>query len=453
MEQAPDRTKALQAYEPLRLREVISYSLGDVGVNLYWAPLAVFLMSYLTDVVGLSVVEAGTLLAVMRTVSAFAEPLFAALADRTRTEYGRYRAWFLWLAIPLAASGLLLFSTANAPHDVHLIAAYVGLIVMNLVYTAINVPYNALSGVITFDSRQREVLLSARYGIAFLSAVLIIWLTPKLVAFTGPKDVALGWQFAMTVFGVVAIGIFINLFLNTHERFSLSADPRKNPLRDICDLFDCQPWVVLFALGFVVMTAFSLHTSSIPFFARYVLGRPDLSMMFSMVFILGLAAGSACTSTLTRRVERRLLISVMLGVFAVASLGFYALSGGDQLPLAYMLQAATGVSLGVVSTITFAMTADTADHNAWRTGHRATAMTYSMIIFGKKIAMALVALVVAWAFSTQGPATTEASPQLLGNIRLVLGLAPAVLAIAGALIAQFYGLNAETLAREQVGSL
>ena len=452
MEQAPERTKALQAYEPLRLREVISYSLGDVGVNLYWAPLAVFLMSYLTDVVGLSVVEAGTLLAVMRTVSAFAEPLFAALADRTRTEYGRYRAWFLWLAVPLAASGLLLFSTANAPHNVHLIAAYVGLIVMNLVYTAINVPYNALSGVITFDSRQREVLLSARYGIAFLSAVLIIWLTPKLVAFTGPKDVALGWQFAMTVFGVIAIGIFINLFLNTRERFSLSADPRKNPLRDITDLFECHPWVVLFVLGFVVMTAFSLHTSSIPFFARYVLGRPDLSMMFSMVFILGLAAGSALTSTCTRHVERRLLISIMLGVFALASLGFYALSE-SQLPLAYVLQAATGVALGVVSTITFAMTADTADHNAWRTGHRATAMTYSMIIFGKKIAMALVALVVAWAFATHGPDATEATPQLLGNIRLTLGLAPAVLGIAGALIAQFYGLDTETLAREQVGSL
>jgi len=452
MEQAPERTKALQAYEPLRLREVISYSLGDVGVNLYWAPLAVFLMGYLTDVVGLSVLEAGTLLAVMRTVSAFAEPLFAALADRTRTEYGRYRAWFLWLAVPLAASGLLLFSTANAPHNVHLMAAYVGLILMNLIYTAINVPYNALSGVITFDSRQREVLLSARYGIAFLSAVLIIWLTPKLVAFTGPKDVALGWQFAMTVFGVIAIGIFINLFLNTRERFSLSANPRKNPLRDIADLFECQPWVVLFALGFVTMTAFSLHTASMPYFTKYVLGRPDLSMMFSMIFILGLAAGSAITSTLTPRIERRLLISVMKGVFAVASLGFYALSG-DQLPAAYLLQAATGAALGVVSTVTFAMTADTADHNAWRTGHRATAMTYSMIIFGKKIAMALVALVVAWAFATQGAATAGATTQLLGNIRLLLGLAPAVLGIAGALIAQFYGLNTETLAREQVGSL
>jgi GPH family glycoside/pentoside/hexuronide:cation symporter len=452
MEQAPERTKALQAYEPLRLREVISYSLGDVGVNLYWAPLAVFLMGYLTDVVGLSVLEAGTLLAVMRTVSAFAEPLFAALADRTRTEYGRYRAWFLWLAVPLAASGLLLFSTANAPHNVHLMAAYVGLILMNLVYTAINVPYNALSGVITFDSRQREVLLSARYGIAFLSAVLITWLTPKLVAFTGPKDVALGWQFAMTVFGVIAVGIFINLFLNTRERFSLSADPRKNPLRDIADLFECQPWVVLFALGFVMMTAFSLHTASMPYFARYVLGRPDLGMVFSMIFILGLAAGSSITSTLTRHVERRLLISVMMGVFAVASLGFYALSG-DQLPAAYILQVVAGAALGVVSTVTFAMTADTADHNAWRTGHRATAMTYSMIVFGKKIAMALVALVIAWAFASQGSAAAEASAQQLGNIRLLLGLAPAVLGIAGALIAQFYGLNTETLAREQVGSL
>jgi len=452
LEQAQDRTKALQAYEPLRLSEVVSYSLGDVGVNLYWAPLAVFLMSYLTDVVGLSVVEAGTLLAVMRTVSAFADPLFAALADRTRTEYGRYRAWFLWLAVPLAASGLLLFSTANAPHDVHRLAAYVGLIVMNLVYTAINVPYNALSGVITVDSRQREVLLSARYGIAFLTAVLITWLTPKLVAFTGPNDVALGWQFAMTIFGVIAVAIFINLFLNTRERLSMSAEPRRNPLRDIADLFECPPWLVLFGLGIVVMLGFTLHTSSIPYFTRYVLGRPDMSMPFSMIFILGLAGGSALTATLTRHVEHRLLISVMLGLFALTSFGFYTLSEG-QLRFAFGLQILTGAALGVVSTITFAMTADTADHNAWRTGHRATAMTYSMIVFGKKIAMAGVALIVAWAFAAHGTAGAEASPQLLTNIRLMIGLAPAVLAIAGALMAQVYGLTAANLAREQVGSL
>lgn len=452
MENAQDRTKALQAYEPLRLREVISYSLGDVGVNLYWAPLAVFLMSYLTDVVGLSVVEAGTLLAVMRTVSAFADPLFAALADRTHTEYGRYRAWFLWLAVPLAASGLLLFSTANASQDVRLIAAYVGLIVMNLIYTAINVPYNALSGVITLDSRQREVLLSARYGIAFLTAVLITWLTPKLVAFTGPNDVALGWQFAMTVFGVIAIGIFINLFLNTRERISMSSGPHGNPFRDIGDLFQCSPWVTLFILGIVVMTGFTLHTASIPYLARYALGRPDLSLPLSMAFILGLAGGSALTSTLTRHVEHRLLISIMLVLFALASVGFCVLSEG-QVQMAFLLQTFTGAVLGVVSTVTFAMTADTADHNAWRTGHRATAMTYSMIVFGKKIAMAGVALVIAWAFAAHGTGGAEASPQLLINIRLMIGLAPAVLGIAGALVAQVYGLRAEALAREQVGSL
>ena len=140
------------------------------------------------------------------------------------------------------------------------------------------------------------------------------------------------------------------------------------------------------------------------------------------------------------------------GLFALTSLGFYALPE-DPLQLAFALQVTTGAALGVVSTITFAMTADTADHNAWKTGHRATAMTYSMIIFGKKIAMALVALVVAWAFATHGTAGAEASPQLLTNVRLMVGLAPAVLAIAGALVAQFYGLSAETLAREQVGSL
>ncbi len=451
MRTGPDKQTPLQAYEPIGLRETVSYSLGDVGVNLYWAPVTAFLMLYLTDFVGLSMKEVGMLMVVVRLVGAFAEPVLAAMADRTRTGYGHYRVWFLLLAVPMAAVGVLTFTTSDAPESGKLFIVYTSMITFNLIYTAITVPYNALSGVITPDSRQREVLMSVRFGISFLSAVFLTWVTPMVVAFAGTKQVSLGWQFAMTVYGVIAFAIFINLFLNTRERFPVDARPRTNPLHDIADLFGNRSWVALFILGFIVMLGFTVHTAAAPYFIKYYLAQPRLLGTFTMLFMLGLAGGSAITSTLTLVVPRIRLIALMLVVAGLSGVGM-SLAPASQLWLIFALQVLSGAALGTVSTLTFAMYADTADYNAWKTGHRATAMTYSVITFAKKIGAALAIAVVTWAFSSPGyTANAHPSPALLDNIRLMIGLVPAVLFFVGAMVIGLYDVTVEKVSRLQIG--
>ena len=443
MRTAEDKQTVMQAFERLTLRETLSYSLGDVGINLYWAPVTAFLMMYLTDVVGLRMADVGLLMVVVRLVGAFAEPLMAAVVDRTHTNYGRYRVWFLFLAVPMAAVGVLTFATSGTPDNSKLFVTYVCMITFNLIYTAITVPYNALSGVITPDSRQREILMSVRFGISFLSAVFLTWITPKVGAFIGVKDMALSWQFAMTVYGVIAFAIFINLFLNTRERFSSDATPNANPLQDIRDLFGNRTWIALFVLGFIVMIGFTVHTAATPYFIKYYAGRPDMQTGFAMLFMVGLAVGSSLTSTLTKLISHRQVIACTLMGAALTSLGLY-FTPASQLWLIEALQIGCGVSLGLVSTLTFAMYGDIADENAWRTGHRATAMTYSVITFAKKIGTAISAAVIAWAFSSPGyTANAHASPALLDNIRLMMGLAPALFFLAGAAVIVCYDLSAE----------
>lgn len=440
---------ALHAYKRVGALETISYSLGDVGFNLYWAPLTAFLMIYLTDVVGLSATVVGGLLVAMRITSAIGDPIFAALADRTHTIYGRYRPWFLWLALPLAAAGFMAFSTAGFPEHSRVIAVYISFCTLNLIYTAIMAPYNALSGALTPDAGQREYLMSMRFGAGFLATVFFTWLTPKLVSFTGPGEEALGWQFAMTLFGVVAAGIFINLFLNTDERFAPRTPPRPNPLRDVADLFGNRPWVALFCLAFVVMIAFALHTGMAPYYIKYFAGRPDLLTGFAMLFSLGLAAGAASTSTLTRFMTRRALIAAMLGLVSAAGIGLY-FATPSQIALILLCQLLTGLALGPVSAICMVMYADVADFNAWKTGHSATAMTYSLIMVARKIGAALAMALITWALAAQGyTANAPASPALLEQIRLLIGLVPAAMAAVGAVIIVFYDLAADKVIRVQ----
>jgi GPH family glycoside/pentoside/hexuronide:cation symporter len=428
-------------YVPLRPVEILSYALGDAGFNLYWAPMSAFLMIYLTDVVGMRMARVALLITVMRGVSAVADPVFAAIADRTRTDYGRYRPWFLWLALPLAASGVLAFSTSGLPPGARLPAVFTSIILFNLVYTAANVAYNALSGVITSNPKQRELLLSVRFFGAFLTAAGITWLTPKLVAFPGAHHEALGWQFAMTVFGVAAALIFGNLFLHTRERFAFASQPRPTPLGDVKDLVSSRPWAVLFVQAFLMTIALMLHSGLTPYYAKYLMGRADLVPLFTAVFTGGLAAGSGLSPLFTRWLDQRQAVALMLGLAGLCGLGFY-IAPADRLGLIFMLQTLCGAAFGTVSTLTFAMYGDIADLNAVRTGHRATAMTFSGIMFSKKIAAALAAAAIGWALSLHGyTANTAASPAMLASIRLLFGAAPAVLSLLAAAAIAFYDLN------------
>lgn len=443
----PDKT-TLQAYEPLRPMEVISYSLGDAGFNLYWAPITAYLMIFLTDVLGLPVAVIGTLMLVMRLTSAAAEPVFAALADRTDTAYGRYRPWLLWLGLPLAAAGIATFSTASLAPEYRQAAIFVSLVGLNLIYSAANVAYNALSGVITPDSAQRDSVLSVRFALAFAGAVIVTWLTPKLIAWGGRDDHALGWQFTMTLYGVVAVGCLIMVFLNTRERFPMTMKPRANPLRDITDLFGNPPWLVLFALGAVETAAFMLHTGATPYFIKYVADRPDLVGTFMMVFYIGLAIGSGACAQLTRFAPRPLWIAVMLGIAALDGVVLY-LCPGTALAALFVLQGLSGLAFGVVATLSFAMYADAADYTVWKTGHRATAMTYSMINAGKKIAGGLAGAAFGWLLSMHGYVANAVPESAEDQMRLLIGLLPAALCIVGIAVISLYNLTPGMLTRLQ----
>ncbi|HEX5793223.1 MAG TPA: MFS transporter, partial [Rheinheimera sp.] len=176
------------------LREKIGYGLGDMGFNFYWANISAFLLIYYTDVFGISAAAAGTMMLVTKIVDAFTDPLMGAIADRTRSRFGKFRPYLLWLALPLAGAGVLTYSTPDLGETGKLVWAYGTYTLLMLVYTAINIPYSALSGVITSDSQQRTTLVSFRFIGGFSGGILVTYLTPKLVPLLGQGDDVLGWQ-------------------------------------------------------------------------------------------------------------------------------------------------------------------------------------------------------------------------------------------------------------------
>lgn len=429
--------------------EKLSYGSGDFGFNLYWTTISAFLLIFYTDSFGLNAAAAGTMLLTTKIVDAVVDPVMGAVSDRTKTRWGRFRPWLLWGAVPLAASGVLTFTTPNLDSGAKLIYAYVTFALMMVIYSIVNIPYGALSGVLTSNGQARTQINSFRFVGGFLGGTFTTYMTPKLVGWLGGANTVLGWQLTMGLYGLIAVALFFNLFRQTRERVAPAHEQRVSPWRDIADLTQNRPWMVLFALALIVMVTISTRMGASAYYMKYYVGQPQSVAGFLTVYGFALAAGSFLTPLMTRFVDKRTLMIVLLIAVGVLSSAFYFIPK-DQIGLMYGLQIAIGLCLGPKSPLTFAMYADCADYTEWKTGRRATAMTFSAATFAQKLGGALASWVIGLVLASLGYVANAAqSHASQTGIVLLISIVPGVLALVAAAIMIFYNLSDSRLSAIQ----
>ncbi len=445
MSKVDDEIGLEQVENKLSLKEKLAYACGDVASNFYWRVFDVFLFIFYTDIMGLSAAAVGTLMLVTRLIDAISDPLMGALADRTKTRFGKFRPYLLWGIIPIAAAGVLTFTVPDFSDTGKLAWAYGTYIFMMLAYTFINVPYGALLGVITSDTQQRTSLTSFRFIGAFSGGSLVAYLTPELVILLGQGDETLGWQFTMALYGCIAGLLFALTFYGTKERICPNPEQKTPVLQDIKDLGNNKPWLILFALALIIMITISLRASSGTFYFKYYVQRPDLIGSFAMVYMIALAIGAASTPLLTRFLDKRRLLIILMGIVALLSVLLYFVPN-DNIALMFSLQIMIGLALGPKSPLVFSMYADTADFSEWQTGRRATAMIFSAAAFAQKLGGALAGAMIGWVLTSLGyvanQVQTGASEQ---GIVLLITIIPAIFAALAVPIIWFYPLGDKKL--------
>lgn len=154
------------AENTLSIREKIGYGMGDAGCNIIFGAIMLFVNYFYTDIFGLAPALVGVLLLSVRVIDAVTDPIMGALADRTRSKYGRFRPWLLWIAFPYALFSVLMFTTPEWTYNSKVIYAFVTYFLLSITYTAINIPL-LLAG--NGDDRRSEracclPVLSFRHG-------------------------------------------------------------------------------------------------------------------------------------------------------------------------------------------------------------------------------------------------------------------------------------------------
>ena len=431
----------------IAFKEKVGYGLGDTASNLYFQMFINFLLFFYTDVFGISAAAAGTMLMLSRFWDAVNDPLMGIISDRTNTRWGKFRPYLVWVSIPIGVIGVLTFMTPDLSVQGKIVYAYITYTLMMMAYTAINIPYSALMGVLSPNTAERTSVSTYRFVLAFIGAFMVQGLTLPLVRFFGGGDQAVGFPFTMAVYGVLAAGLFYVTFRTTRERVQPPRGQSTALKSDLRDLTRNRPWMVLLGMSIASLAYAIIRTGSIMYYFKYYMGDENRAALFMVTGTAAVIAGVACTQVLARRFGKKRLYIFAMGASSVLTCLFYFVPR-EQVGLIFALNIVTMLVMAPQAPLIWAMYADTADYSEWKNGRRATGLVFSAATFAQKFGIALGGGAAGWLLALFGfVANTEQSPETLRGIRLMMSFIPAVCSVAATIAALFYELDDGTMKR------
>lgn len=408
-----------------KLKEKIGYALGDAAAGgITWKVMSIAFPLFFTNVFGLTIADTATLMLIARMFDVVTDPLMGTLADRTQSRWGTYRPWLIFGAVPLGLVFALMLYTPDFGPTGKRIWAYTLYLLMMVVYTAVNVPYGSLLGVMTEDDNEKNQFSAFRmvgaYAMGFVTLLSFPYLQ-KLVGGTPQHQYAvLG-----ALFGLIAAAGTLACGLLTRERHKpVRAD--KFSLKPFADLFRNRPWVILTFIGILMNFFNGFRYAVAGYLFEYCLhGDVTVSGLIINYTVFMTFGELTCmvfggvSPTFTRWVgSKRMAFIWASAICVVVSVLFFFIPMNPK--YIWMMVAAvvlTSVGIGLYSPLLWSMYADVADYATEKNGSSSTGLIFSSGTmsqkFGTAISGSLVALFLGLAGLVSG---TDAAGQTIVTI-------------------------------------
>lgn len=428
------------------VREKIAYGLGDTASNIVFQTVMLFLTFFYTDIFGISPAFVGTMFLAVRIIDAITDPLMGAFADRTQSKHGKFRPYLLWFALPFGLISVLAFTTPDFSETGKMWYAFFTYTLLMLVYTAINIPYCALGGVLTADPAERVSIQSYRFVFAMLGGVLVSACTLPLVDYFGQGDKAKGYQLTILAMSVMGVLMFLACFYGTKERIQPQAE-QSTVAGGFKALWQNDQWRVLSVAALFLLSGSVLRNTLAIYYVKYYLELPDSISLFITLGMIGSIAGCIVAQPLAKRFCKvKLYIGIQLTAAALCVASYFVTP--DQTVLAFALFILWNFFFNAGTPLLWAKMADTVDYGQWKTGIRTTGMVYSSIIFFIKLGLAIGGAAAGWLLAGYGyQADQSQSETARQGILLSFSIYPALGSLLVAIVMRWYILTDKKIAQ------
>ena len=430
--------------------------------SMFWKLFGAYLMIFYTDIFGLPAAMVGTMFLVTRIWDSVFDPVIGIIADRTDSRWGKFRPYLLFLAVPFGLIGVLTFYTPPFGNVGKLVYAYITYSLMMMVYSAINVPYASLLGVMSPNPGERNTLSTYRMMFAYIgSFIALLLFMPMVNAFSRHSeniaDQQTAWLMAVAVIAAICILLFFGCFAWTKERVQPINRQKTSLKADIKDLFHNKPWWILFGSGIGTLVFNSIRDGAAVYYFKYYVVEENfytislfgisfvLSGLFLSVGQMANIIGVILAAPLSNRLGKKKTFAISMLTAAALSVIFFWFDK-DDLMWIFIFQCLISICAGCIFPLLWSMYADCTDYSELNTGHRATGLIFSASSMSQKFGWAIGTAVTGWLLSYFGfQANAEQSPETIHGIKLFLSWLPAAAACISVLFIVCYPLGEQKM--------
>lgn len=375
----------------MTLLEKISYGAGNMGICLATTAITAFVMYFYTDVVGIGLIQVGTIMLIGGIVDAISDAVMGVVVDHTNTRWGKCRPYLLFGAIPLAVFSFFVFRVPDASATVKYIYALVTYLLYILAYTAVLIPQNVLITAITDDQKDRLATnmfgtLGTNFGQLIPNALAL-----TLVAVLGGGNEYSGYGRTILILAVIGAALIIMDGKNTRERMNMTGT-QKIGIKDTIRSMKNAPWIICTVTMLLVIAAVVIKSSTTVYFATNVLNNSGIaSTLLSIANIIGIPV-TLVIPFIAGKIGKRNLVWTGCALGIAGSVGIHFFK--SSIPMVVVLSVLASIGVAFINGIIYVMCAESVDYGEWKYKVRVQGFLMAFIGFGVKVANSFVSMIV-----------------------------------------------------------
>jgi len=302
-------------------------------------------------------------------------------------------------------------------------------------YASSNLPYSALSGVITGDMGERNSISSYRFvAVMFAQFFVQVFMLPIIIS-AGHGDKAAGIEKVMTWMAIVGTIMLLITFFSTRERIVPTPEQKSSIKDDLSDLVKNRPWLIMLSLTILLFITLAMKGGSYVFYFNNYVDKVALAQFINPVIsalsgiginffgsdpvaagfglfnaggIIFMLVGISFSKKLADKYGKRDVFKYGILVATLFILLFIFFKP-ENVMLMFGSQILHGFSYGITIPILWAMIADVADYSEMKTNRRATAIIFSAMMVGLKAGLSIGGALVSWILGLYGYIAKESA--------------------------------------------
>ena len=433
-----------QKYEKAKFSDVLKYSFGGMGSNLAFFLVMSYLTFFYTDIFGISSYVVATLMLVSRFIDAFTDPIMGMLGDNTRSKMGKYRPWIIFGAPVLGLLVFLLFTAPEMSATMKVVYAYVIYILYSLASTVVNIPYHALTPVISKDPQQRTEIVAWKQGMGTVSQFIITILALPLVElFGGGKQ---GWAIYGALIGILTtVSFWICAWGGKkYDKVDETVSKEKFNFKENIQLITKNKPMLMLMIAFGTdVLANATYSAVNMYYFKYVLGRVDLVAPVATAILIGGIVSLPFLPFLSKLLGKKRLywFGSLLSILPLAVMWIKPTA---PVIILMSMMGAFGFMSRIPSNMGWAMLPECSDYAEWKYGKRGDGLLSSSLTFINKFGMAIGGFIASFFLGLVGFVANQDQSEVVLNMIVFLRFGMPILGYIASLISMhFYEITSE----------